>query len=99
MEPAEHARPGLRDRRPRTRPDVDDRLYKRGVLTLHAVRIVLGDELFFTMLKAWTGTHRHGSVTTEQFIDHVESSTKTRIRPLLESWLFDEALPALPKRR
>jgi hypothetical protein len=46
-----------------------------------------------------TATYRHGSVTTEQLIDHVESSTKTRIRPLVESWLFYEALPALPKRR
>jgi aminopeptidase N len=82
-------------------PDLmfDDRLYKRGALTLHAVRTILGDEQFFTMLRAWTAGHRHGSVSTEQFVDHVASYTTTRIRPILNSWLFEPQLPRLPKRR
>jgi aminopeptidase len=77
----------------------DDRLYKRGALTLHAVRLTLGDAAFFTMLRDWTAAHRHGSVSTEQFIRHVEGYTNAGIRAILESWLFDAALPALPKRR
>ena len=46
----------------------DDRLYKRGAITLHVLRKHLGDEAFFDLLRTWTKTHRHGSVTTAEFI-------------------------------
>jgi aminopeptidase N len=77
----------------------DDRLYKRGALTLHAIRIQLGDELFFAMLKDWTAANRHGSVSTELFLEHLEAYGKSPLRPILDSWLFEERLPSLPKRR
>jgi aminopeptidase N len=82
-------------------PDLmfDDRLYKRGALTLHSIRLTLGDEIFFPMLQAWTAANRHGSVSTELFIRHVETFAKTSIRPLIDSWLFADRLPTLPKRR
>ncbi len=82
-------------------PDLmfDDRLYKRGALALHAVRLTLGDDAFFTMLRDWTAAHRHGSVSTEQFIRHVEGYTSAGIRGILDAWLFETALPPLPKRR
>jgi len=85
-------------------PDLmfDDRLYKRGALTLHSVRLALGDAPFFSMLRAWTAANQHGSVSTGQFIEHVEEFAAAPIRPLLESWLFEDSLPALlapPKRR
>jgi aminopeptidase N len=31
----------------------DDRVYKRGALTLHALRLTVGDEAFFALLKDW----------------------------------------------
>jgi aminopeptidase N len=82
-------------------PDLmfDDRLYKRGALTLHALRLTVGDETFFAMLRAWTSANQYGSVTTEQFLDHAAGFAAHDPRPLLSAWLFDAALPALPKRR
>lgn len=82
-------------------PDLmfDDRLYKRGALALHSVRRILGDSAFFAMLKDWTSAHRHGSVSTEQFIEHVEKYTDSDIRGVLAAWLFEKALPKLPKAR
>jgi aminopeptidase N len=77
----------------------DDRLYKRGALTVHAVRLTLGDDVFFTMLKAWAAENQFGSVSTEQFIGHVEAYTELPIRTTLESWLFNEKLPPLPSKR
>jgi aminopeptidase N len=77
----------------------DDRLYKRGALTLHAIRLSLGDTTFFAMLRSWTSRFRHGSVSTEQFLDHVEDFSSSEIRPLIEPWLFQHALPPLPKAR
>jgi aminopeptidase N len=80
-------------------PDLmfDDRLYKRGALTLHALRITMGDEAFFEMLRAWTDAHRYGSVTTDLFVDHAQGFTRKPVEALLRRWLFDEALPPLPK--
>ncbi len=75
----------------------DDRLYKRGALTLHAVRLTLGDDLFFRMLRDWTARHRHGSVSTEAFIAHLDGYSGHDVMPLLHSWLFDLRLPRLPQ--
>ncbi|MFY0407537.1 M1 family metallopeptidase [Solicola sp. PLA-1-18] len=74
----------------------DDRVYKRGALTLHAVRRTVGDDAFFTMLRAWVAGRRHGTVTTEAFVRHAEASTGQPLRGLLERWLDAEPLPRLP---
>ena len=36
----------------------DDRVYKRGALTLHALRLTVGDDAFFALLKDWVAEHR-----------------------------------------
>ncbi|GAA3680140.1 M1 family metallopeptidase [Nonomuraea antimicrobica] len=74
----------------------DDRVYKRGALTLHALRSAMGDEAFFPALRAWTAEHRHGTVTTREFAGHVQRHTPRPVEPLLSAWLYDVALPALP---
>ncbi|ADB30128.1 Peptidase M1 membrane alanine aminopeptidase [Kribbella flavida DSM 17836] len=77
----------------------DDRLYKRGAITLHMVRLHLGDGVFFDLLRTWTRTHRHGSVTTEDFIDLAASVApdEAAVRALFAAWLDSPALPALPR--
>ena len=45
----------------------DDRVYKRGALTLHALRRTVGDEVFFALLRAWVDENRYGVVTTADF--------------------------------
>ena len=42
----------------------DDRVYKRGALALHALRLRCGDLAFFSLLHEWAGQNRHGSVHT-----------------------------------
>ena len=77
----------------------DDRVYKRGALLLHAVRLTVGDAPFFGLLRDWVETHRHGTVTTELFVDHVADAAGTNgpvVRQLMASWLFQPELPALP---
>ena len=46
----------------------DDRVYKRGALALHALRLRCGDLAFFSLLHEWASQNRHGSVSTPQFI-------------------------------
>ncbi|WP_144663078.1 M1 family metallopeptidase [Paenarthrobacter nicotinovorans] len=75
----------------------DDRVYKRGALAVHALRVAAGDEAFFAFLQHWTAGNRHGSVSTESFITAADAfmpgfDTASILRP----WLYETALPALP---
>ncbi|MBW8732494.1 MAG: M1 family metallopeptidase, partial [Terrabacter sp.] len=94
-------------------PDLmfDDRVYKRGALTLHALRVELGDVAFFDLVRDWVAAHQHGSVTTAEFVSHVETfvreTTPTdrdgdaaarRARDLLERWLWATPLPRFAQR-
>ncbi|WP_454195444.1 M1 family metallopeptidase [Nocardia sp. Marseille-Q1738] len=74
----------------------DDRVYKRGALTLHALRLELGDSTFFNLLREWTIRYRHSSVTTEEFTDLAGHYSLVPLRPLWDSWLLAEPLPQLP---
>ncbi len=78
----------------------DDRVYKRGALALHALRCVVGDGLFFTVLRSWSAEHRHGTVDTPAF-----AALASRVcasvdgfdaEALLKPWLYGTALPSFP---
>ena len=73
----------------------DDRVYKRGALTLHALRIRIGDAAFFAVLRRWTQQHRHGLATTDDFRQCIEDVAGTSPSALLSAWLNQTALPAL----
>ncbi len=74
----------------------DDRVYKRGALTLHRLRLETGDDAFFDLLRAWVAEHAGGSVTTELFLEFVTERTGVDAVALLSPWLFGTALPDLP---
>ena len=76
----------------------DDRVYKRGALTLHALRLHLGDESFWSLLRGWVADHEHGSVTTAEFVAHAAAHDPSgEAERLLRGWLLQPALPALPR--
>lgn len=75
----------------------DDRVYQRGALTLHALRITVGDAAFAALLRDWTTTYRHGTVTTEAFITLAQRHTAQPVAKLLEPWLFSSNLPDIPR--
>ncbi|SMH34293.1 Peptidase family M1 [Rathayibacter oskolensis] len=75
----------------------DDRVYKRGALTLHALRLHVGDTAFFDLLRAWTTRHAHTAVTEDDFRLLCSESTDG-VDSLLDAWLVGEALPPLPSR-
>jgi aminopeptidase N len=79
----------------------DDRLYKRGAITLHVLRLHLGDDAFFELLRTWTKSHRHGSVTTDEFIALAVSFSPDEgaVRQLLALWLDATDLPPIRSGR
>ncbi len=91
----------LRDPGPATM--FDDRVYKRGALTLHALRLTVGDDAFFGLLRDWATTHRHSGVSTEAFLDHVRGGVAAdrcdAVEALLQRWLSEPELPGLPAAR
>lgn len=74
----------------------DDRVYQRGALTLHALRLALGDAPFFAMLQDWTQRNRHSTVTTGMFGEHAARFTGRPLADLFDRWLFRAELPELP---
>jgi aminopeptidase N len=74
----------------------DDRVYKRGALTLHALRRTVGDDAFFALLRGWVAEHTGGSVTTDEFRAYAADETGADLDDLFDAWLTAEELPDLP---
>jgi aminopeptidase N len=74
-------------------------VYERGALTLHALRLRVGDEVFFTILRTWTERFHNGNATTEDFMALSEEISGEQLDNFFESWLFEPALPELPSPR
>jgi aminopeptidase N len=72
-----------------------DAVYLRGGLTLHALRLQVGDEAFFDILRLWTARYRDGSVATADFVALSEEVSKQDLDPFFDAWLFQRALPDL----
>ncbi len=73
-------------------------VYLRGALTLHALRLTIGDEAFFATLTEYLSEFGGGTAETEDFVAVAESVSGADLDELFESWLFDTELPALPQR-
>nr|WP_110340628.1 M1 family metallopeptidase [Prauserella flavalba] len=86
-------RPGLRLADPGVAGMFDEGVYKKGALLLHALRGELGDETFFGLLRAWTDTHRHATVTTEQFTALAARHAARPLDAFFTTWLEETALP------
>ena len=76
-------------------------VYERGGLTMHALRLTLGDELFFGILRDWVGRYAYGIATTEDFIALVKQKAGhlqgVDLDAFFQGWLYDEKMPALPE--
>ncbi|HEV7183974.1 MAG TPA: M1 family metallopeptidase [Leifsonia sp.] len=74
----------------------DDRVYKRGALTLHALRLTVGDDAFFALLRAWTDRYRFEVATTADFRAFAAEQTGADLETLFTAWLDRMPLPKLP---
>ncbi len=74
----------------------DDRIYKRGALAVHAVRVRLGDRRFFEALRAFTAAHRHAGISTTGFVNFFAGYDDAGvIEQLVDRWVFSAPLPPL----
>ncbi|GIE89293.1 M1 family metallopeptidase [Actinoplanes regularis] len=75
----------------------DPLVYKRGALTLHALRLRVGEAAFFALLRSWVAEHQHQTVTTEQFREHAGRFATRPLDDLFIAWLDRPELPPLPR--
>jgi aminopeptidase N len=62
-------------------------------MTLHALRMAVGDQAFFRILRTWASTRRGGTVTTPEFIDLAERISGRSLDALFQAWLFGSTRP------
>lgn len=74
----------------------DDRVYKRGALTLHALRVTVGDHDFFDILREWVERFGGGNATTADFEALAAEISGESLGSLFDAWLRALPLPALP---
>lgn len=70
-------------------------IYARGAMTLHQLRLVVGDADFFKILRRWATSRAGGNVTTPQFIRLAERVSREDLDALFDAWLFTAEKPAL----
>jgi aminopeptidase N len=81
---------------PGPRSMFDDRVYKRGALALHALRMQGGDEAFFAAIRGYTLAHRFGTVSTEIFAGFIAASGGAGVvDDIIRRWVYSMALPAM----
>lgn len=73
----------------------DDRVYKRGALLLHALRLRLGDSVFFELLRTWATENRYGLVSSDDFEATAERVSGEPLAEFFNAWLREEPLPQL----
>ena len=67
-------------------------------MTLHALRLAIGDAAFFQVLQAWTAEHRYGDATTADFVALAERVAGRPLGELFNAWLYRPAKPPRPRR-
>ena len=70
-------------------------VYLRGGLTLHALRLEVGDEAFFEIVRAYYDRYKYGNASTEDFIAIAEEISGQKLDDLFDAWLYDEQLPEM----
>ncbi|MFJ6165325.1 M1 family metallopeptidase [Micromonospora orduensis] len=84
--------------RPGVKELFSDSVYQRGGMTLHALRVAVGDRAFFEIVKAWAADKRNGTATTAEFVALAERVSGKQLDPLFDAWLYGTRKPAQPKR-
>jgi aminopeptidase N len=69
----------------------------RGALTLHALRLRVGDEVFFDILRTYVERNRNGNSTTADFVALAEEVSGEELSDLFNEWLYDPVIPDMPE--
>jgi aminopeptidase N len=68
-------------------------VYNKGAAVLHMLRRLVGDEAFFTGLRAFYAEHRYRKAGTDDLRLAMEAASRRPLERFFERWVLDTALP------
>ncbi len=74
----------------------DAKVYQGGMLAVHALRREVGDENFFTTLRAYQERHKNGTASTSDLMAVASEISGKDLKPFFDKWIYSEKLPKVP---
>jgi LPXTG-motif cell wall-anchored protein len=71
----------------------DEPVYYRGAMALHALRLAVGDPMFFTILAGWAADNAGGSVSTDQFVTYAQTVSGQDLSAVFTAWIYTPTKP------
>ena len=72
-------------------------VYIRGGLTLHALRLQVGDDAFFRILQTYASRYKYGNANTQDFIKVAEEVSGQQLGSFFDGWLYAKEMPGIPE--
>jgi aminopeptidase N len=72
-------------------------VYVRGALTLHALRVRVGDDAFFEIARAWVEEYAYSNATTADFIALANEISGDDLGAFFDAWLYQDDVPPIPE--
>jgi len=70
-------------------------VYGRGALTLHALRVLIGDDAFRQVLRQWVERYGGRSASTQDFIALAEEVSSRDLASFFDGWLYQATMPKI----
>lgn len=67
--------------------------YDRGGMTLQALRVKIGDDAFFNLLRTWYADNKYGNVKTADFVALAERVSGQELDAFFDVWLYQSGKP------
>jgi aminopeptidase N len=74
-----------------------DSVYERGAWVLEALRLQVGDDKFFTILRTYYNRYKYGNASTDDFIAVANEMSSQNLKSVFDGWLYSNQVPAMPK--
>ena len=74
-----------------------DTIYNRSAMTFHALRLLVGDEVFFQILRTYTERYKYGNAGTADFIALAEEVSGQELGEFFDGWLYAAPIPDIPE--
>lgn len=68
-------------------------VYTGGALLFHALRLRVGEDAFFNILRSYADRYQYGNASTDDFITLAEEISGEELREFFDAWLYSADLP------
>jgi aminopeptidase N len=75
----------------------NDFVYDRGGCVLYALRLKLGDDVFFKILREYYARYQYSNASTDDFIAVAETVSGQDLKSFFDDWLYSAKIPPLPQ--